>query len=77
MDIFLHPSVPQSGRKDPNPKFYHLSVSQPKNWTLIIDSVYFYDFYSYMAIFSHFGPLERPFEAPALSWGPPGPLWEA
>ena len=42
---------------DPNPKFYYLSGDSAKKWTLIIDSVQFFDFYSSMVIFSHFGPL--------------------
>ena len=59
---------------DPNPEFYYLSEESAKKWTLIIDSVQFFDFYSSMVIFSHFGPLGGPLEGPALSWGPPGPL---
>ena len=56
---------------DHNPEVYYLTVESAKNWTLIIDSVQFFYFVSFMIIFSHFGSLGRSFGAPSYSWGPP------
>ena len=48
---------------------YYLSVESPKKWTLIIDSVQFFDVFSFMVIFSHFGSLGGSLRAPSHSWG--------
>ena len=40
---------------DLNPEVYYLSVESVQNWTLIVDSGHFFDFFYFMVIFSHFG----------------------
>ena len=46
-----------------NPEVYYLSVESAKKWTLIIDSVQYFDFSSFAVIFSHFQPLGGLLEA--------------
>ena len=48
---------------DLNNEVYYLSVESAKKWTLIIDSVQFFDFFSFMVIFSRFQPLRGLLEA--------------
>ena len=61
----------QGPHMDLNPEVYYLSVESAKQWTLIIDSVQFFDFFSFKVIFSHFGPLGGSLGPPTYSWGPP------
>ena len=56
---------------DHNPEVYYLSVESAKKWTLIIDSVQFFDFFSFKVIFCHFRPLGGSLGAPRYPWGPP------
>ena len=49
---------------DHNPKVYDLSVESAKKWTLIIDSVQFFDIFSFIAIFSFQGGLSEAFMGP-------------
>ena len=48
---------------DHNNEVYYLSVESAKKWTLIIDSVQFFDFFSFTVIFIHFQPLRGLLEA--------------
>ena len=56
---------------DLNLEVYHLTVGSSKKRTLMIDSVHFFLFFTFMVIFSHFGPLGGPLGALAFSRGPP------
>ena len=67
LNIFGHlwpttvpPTVPQSVLKVLN-LYCELNVESAKKRTLIIDSVHFFDLFSFMVISGHFGPLGRPF----------------
>ena len=57
-----------------NPKIYYFEcgISQ-KKWAMIIDSVQFFHFFSFLVIFSRFGLLEGSFAVPRYTWGPQGP----
>ena len=48
---------------DHNPEVYYLSVESAKKWTLIIDSVQFFNLFSFTVVFSHFYPLGGLLEA--------------
>ena len=50
---------------------YYLSVESAKKWTLIIDSVQFFDFFSFKLIFCRFRTLGGSLGAPKYSWGAP------
>ena len=79
--IFEPHTVPHTGPRVPiwtlTPKSITWLLIQPKNGPWLLNLLWFFNFFTFMAIFSHFftseGPLEGPLRATSNSWGPPRP----